>query len=149
MKSHTAVFMGVKTRASYYVDKGGYNKFWDEWREPQVVKDYQKIGEVEIIRVELDDPPLNQEDYIFINKISKKVRVNQKVRSTNNEFIYYVDHVVEIVEDASTEESKVKAEEELIESMEIFNKKKLESSVVEVQTDQARKKWYEIWKKTK
>jgi hypothetical protein len=145
MKSHTAVFMGIKTKASFYVDEGGYNKFWDEWREPKIGKDYQKIGEVEIVRVELDDPPLNQDDYIFINKLNKKVRINQKVRSTNNEFIYYVDHVVEVLVDESTEESKVKAEEKLIECMKVFENSKLEA-VVEDQTEKITRKWYQIWK---
>lgn len=61
----------------------------------------------------LDNPPLKECDYIYIDDINKDVQIEKVVRSTSNKYIYYVDsRVGELIENEHTQETLEQAKNE-------------------------------------
>lgn len=134
MEQHKAVFMGSKVRKLYKVEY---------YYNAKLIATYDGIEDKEICRVDLDNPPLKNGDYIYINQLNKKVYIKSTIRSTNNEIIYYTNHHFEIIEDEITKQSKEKAEQEIKE----FEQRKIEEEIQRKEQERISNiKWYQFWR---
>jgi hypothetical protein len=143
---HKAIFMGEKRREVYKAERGYFNNTWQAWVSPSIYETTRHIDYEKIVEVDLDNPPLKVDDYIFINKLNKKYKVCSVARSTNNEHIYYVDYIFETIIDNETELSK-KTAEELLEKFQQEQHEKEEQLRNKLKEKfKPKKKWYQFWK---
>lgn len=122
-----SIFMGETVRREYECYYSPYNlKAWIN--EKHIHISWDKICECEI-----DKPPFEIGETIYINDLNIKVCISDKVRSTNGEIIYYIENY-KIVEDEITQKSLEEAES----IKESHNKRKVKNS--------QNKKWFQFWK---
>lgn len=96
--------------------------------------------------MEIDNHPLKVDDYIYINKLNNKYRVYEVVRSTNNEYVYYVDYCIPLIIDEVTEKSKQEAEKLLSQYQKEFGIKKSQQKNEVYSSSLNKKKWYQFWR---
>jgi hypothetical protein len=129
IEKHTAVFLGKKVKKKYYAFKGYVSEYEDFNTPPYIHTEYELIEHVKITETQMDNPPLKEEEFIYISEYNEKAEILEVVRSTDNKYIYYLDYNVEVIEDEETEKSKEKAEKDLIIYKEEYEKKLKEKSV--------------------
>jgi hypothetical protein len=120
---HNAVFLGRKVRKVYFANKG-YTTMFGEPISPWISEDYVLIEYVKITETKMDNPPLMKGDRIYVSEYGEVAEVIDVIRSTDNKYIYYLDHNVEIIEDEKTRESELEAKKYLSMYQEEYEKKK-------------------------
>lgn len=121
MKQHSAVIKGKKERKIFRFGKT-YNYDWI----PYIYEISEYIEETYLWDGELNLPLLHEGDTLLIDELDLEVVITRRLLSTTGEYIYETDHV-ELIEDVWTEESKIKADDELKEyeqSQEEFRRKR-------------------------
>jgi hypothetical protein len=103
MGSHVAVFYGHKFRRVYSVFK---------FRELDIFETREKIDDIFLCEVYLNNPPLKEGEEVFLHNLEKVVTVEKVVRSTDGKIIYYTDYE-EVIDDEETLNSKLEAEEKV------------------------------------
>jgi hypothetical protein len=138
IEQHHAVFYGVVARNIYGIvnEKAKIlteNEYkWFKEFGNRFVKE-EKINEYDI-----DKPPLQIAEKIYLDDKDIFVKVTDVIRSTkSNTYIYKTDFVINTVDDEETEESKRKAEKYLTEQ--------IDKAVIKRVSSQ-NKKWYQFWK---
>lgn len=143
MKAHRAVFFGSVYGKEYEIInseqwswKRGYGrpslKLTDRFLEYKVLES-----------VELENPPLEIGDKIFLIELNKAYTVTDLCRSTDNSYIYYLDFVEVIEDDDKTEASRIEQSSRLENILENYNRyinDNIRSREIKL------KKWYEFWK---
>ncbi|GLI82541.1 hypothetical protein ANABIO32_02280 [Rossellomorea marisflavi] len=95
---------------------------------------------------ELDNPPVEAGEKLYIMELDKTVIVKSKEKSTSGGYLYKTDFI-EVIEDDETEKTLEKAKEDQREYVEKHNKKAEEDDQKEVIVDKKnKKKWYQFWK---
>ncbi|TYS56360.1 hypothetical protein FZC83_01960 [Rossellomorea marisflavi] len=142
MDSHKAVVMGAVHLKRYrfgrdykYMFNIGIHEY-SEYKESKMVWSG-----------ELENPPVEEGEKLYIADLEKTVIVKSKEKSTNGGYLYRTD-LVEIIEDDDTEKSLEEAKKDQREYIEIQNKKTKKESrdEVTVKADDKNKKWYQFWK---
>lgn len=135
MEQHKAIFMGEKVRLMYFCSNGYASRYSECTKMPSIKTYYDHLEYIKIAECLLDSPPLGFNDRVYISDLNEKSSVKDIARSTNNEYIYYLNYYSEIINDSYTIESKKKAEKEISIELEKFNKELAKF-----------KKWYQFWK---
>jgi hypothetical protein len=139
MESHKAVVMGRIERKIY--------KFHDRnsWYVGSVREDKELIEHKQIWDGDLENPPLEISDWLYVKSKGLKVKVLDKAKSTDGGFVYWTDHVIEIIEDNKTIDTKKEAESKKVKYDKWLEaKQKSDSEVIEKIL--IPKKWYQFWK---
>lgn len=138
IEKHTAVFLGKKVKKKYYATKGYISQYDDFNMPPYICTEYKLIKHVKITESQMDNPPLKEEEFVYISEYNEKAEILEVVRSTDNKYIYYLDYNVEVIEDEETEQSKEKAEKDLLVYKEEYEKKLKEKSLNNKQNNSKR-----------
>lgn len=139
---HEAIFYGIVKRKVYRFDTKQYyyHSIYGR-REPGFYSKNIKIEDKEFLRLEIDNPPIEINEKVFIEEINETIEIIDRVRNVKGGYIYYTQHVIEIIEDEETEKSRIEAEKEQKEYNE--NQK---GEIVQDFEQELNKKWYQFWK---
>lgn len=132
MKTHKAIVMGSITRKMHYFHRG----WGDIYSERNLVE--HKL----LWSGDLENPPLEIGDYLYLNSENLKVKIIDKAKSTDGGYVYWSDYVIETIEDEITATSLVDAEVRKSE----YEQAKVQSEQVVVEAILKPNKWYQIWK---
>lgn len=120
-----SVFMGEIRRKVHYLSWNGL-----------ICEESEKIKYENFYECELDKPPLEIDEKLYINDLDAVVIIIDKVRSADGEIMYYTDYIIKTIEDEHTQESLGRAHSE-----------KRERDIVECTKEPKRsRKWYQFWK---
>lgn len=137
MEKHTALFLGKKVKLRYRAYQGFIGKY--HRNSPTIEKIYDFVNWHILTESELDNPPLIVGDEVYLHTLNQKASIEDVVRSTDNKYVYYLDHKIEVVEDEITISSKKESEEELPRFMQEYNKRLQECQ--EDKETESKKKW--------
>jgi hypothetical protein len=131
MNKHKAVVMGrVLLKRYYYCNDGWFGSL-------KSVNPRGKFKENKVIwSGELDNPPIKEDEKLYISELKTTVLINSREKSTEGGYIYWSDHV-EMIEDDETERTKKLAFKHQQEDEE------MEKVVIVPET---KKRWWEFWK---
>lgn len=143
---HRALFFGKITRNFYRVDSGrdfryhsyGYQEHY--YKKPEIVTVSELVNWKQFYSCDFEKPPLEIGEKVYINELDLTVLVVDRVRSTNGEYVYYVEHIIEQITDGGTMESKKVAEEELKREMDRY----FSITKKEEKTESPKKKWWKL-----
>lgn len=146
MEKHKALVMGrVEKKRYYFVRDDGYRYFG--YGRSKIKTSGEFLEHKEIWNGELENPPLENNDFLYITDINKKVKVTDKAKSTDGGYIYWTNFV-EYIEDEETELTKLNAENaknEWEEYLEKRNQEDKEKSIKEFKQE-ITKRWWQFWK---
>ena len=133
-----SIFRGITSRKVFRVINrySQYNIYIDK----PYIQEYKEFIKHDIFyKCEIERPPFESGESVYINNLDLTVTVEERIRSTNGEYVYNTDYYFDIIEDEKTKESKIEAEkileEELIKYNEYLSEKLKQN-----------KKWYQFWK---
>jgi hypothetical protein len=151
MEKHKALVMGIVEKKRYYCSRGDNYGYIPRYATGSIKVRGEFLEHKEIWSGELENPPLNRDEYLYITDMNKKVLVRDKAKSTEGGYIYWTDHV-DYIEDEETEKSRLQAEENQLKLEKYIEELKLkeESAAqkdkeVDVQ-HKAIKNWWQFWK---
>lgn len=141
MDKHKATVMGEVHLIRYYFGRDwGYH--WDVGIQERGDYKENKV----IWSGELENPPVEEGEKLYIAELEKTVIVKSKEKSTSGGYLYKTDFI-EIIEDDETEKTLEKAKEDQREFVEKHEKKVEEDDQEEVKAVNVnKKKWYQFWK---
>ncbi|MGG3987289.1 hypothetical protein [Bacillus smithii] len=134
MGKHKAIFMGKKVRKIYKFEHNNFLSKYSCWFDNE--NENQFVDWVEIYKCELDSPPLKEGEEIYIKELDETLYILDRLRSSDGQYIYSTDYIVEIIEDEFTKKSKEEANKKLnkyIEELKIFHKNEIETYRDEIQ----------------
>lgn len=141
MEVHKAKVMGRIERKVYKFGRGYYSTL------PHVYEEKELIKHEDVWSGELENPPLEVGESLFIETKSIKTKVLDKAKSTEGGFVYWTDHVIALLEDEETENSKKKSEVQLEEYEKHWEERRnKEKEVRLVKHPVEVRKWYQLWK---
>ena len=116
-----SIFRGTVSRRIYNVTSNrnwcndGYNN------KPEIYKDIEFAKYKTLFECEIDKPPFEIGESVYINDLDLTVFIEDRVRSTNGGYIYNIDYHFDIIEDEETEKSKIDAEIKLKSALVKYN----------------------------
>lgn len=117
MEKHKAVIKSEKYKKLYEFGE----RFWGGH---PFLYDYTKyIGYIDIWTGEIDNPPLEENERVYISELNTTITITERVRDIEGGYIYYTKDLTEIIEDDETKESLEKAKQQ---ELEYQNKKALD-----------------------
>lgn len=150
-EKHSALFFGKVVGIRYTVqdNRDVYNEYMyhrSGYRRKPVLQKYNEfISYKQFYSCDFEKPPLEKDEKVYINELDLTVVVLDRVRSTNGEYCYYVDHVVESIENKESEKSLAEANIYLEKELERYNTVEgYEKVIAELKN---KKKWYHFFKK--
>jgi hypothetical protein len=137
METYKSIFKGEVKRNKYiFLSRYPYAK--------QIESDIYNFPEhvewKDICKVIIEKPPIEIDEKVYINELDMTVTVNDRVRSTNGEIIYYIKDY-ECIEDDISKESLDSARNARTNYMEEL---KIENSHLESLKN--KEKWWQFWK---
>lgn len=99
MSKHKAVFYGEKRRLVYNV-----------WGLKELHPYYKFVEHVPILEIELDNPPIAEQEKVNIDSTDRPVIIMERVRNLDGSYNYYTNRIVETIKDEITKQSKLDAE---------------------------------------
>jgi len=134
----TSIFRGTVARKIFRVVNrySQYNIYHDK----PYIQGYKEFIKHDIFyKCEIERPPFEAGEKVYINDLDLTVTIKEAIRSTNGEYVYNTDYYYDIIEDEKTKESKIEAEKMLKEELIKYN---------ECLSQQLKrnKKWYQFWK---
>lgn len=133
MEKHKAVIKSEKYKKLY---EFGIEYWFDHNMR---VHSYAKhIGHIDIWTGEIDNPPLEENERVYIKELNETITIAERVRDIAGGYIYYTKDLSETIEDDETIESLEKAKQQ---ELEYQSKKALNEEEPIV-----KKKWYQFWK---
>lgn len=151
MDKHKAIFRGLKERKLYrFGRREKYSIYYRLEEDPEIYTYEVFESYADFLEIVIDNPPIEIGEKVYLNEIDKVLKISDRYRNSHGGYIYITNHVVEILEDEETEESRLKAEKEqeqyLKHKEEKLKKQKMdEVSVTPIKTE-TKKKWYQFWK---
>jgi hypothetical protein len=135
MENHKAIFMGRIERKIYGLNTNKYTTRDEYYGKPKIYETENFVNYDVIIECEFEKPPLEGGELIYLHEPKIHSVVNRRSRSTDGKYVYYLTHVIRVVEDEETLKSKQKAEELL----------KDEIVHYDLYIGKTNKKWYQFW----
>jgi hypothetical protein len=118
---------------------GGGNSFYEIYYCRKDIRcDYEYLEWVDIWSGIINKPPFNKKDCIFVDDLNKTFLISGVVRTTKDQYWYYVDEP-NIIEDEISKESLKKAQQEKEEYIEA---RKLERDEEKKQQEYEALPWY-------
>jgi len=147
---HRAIFKGMIERKTYYFDHSycyktyNLNKNRDKklYYEYDILPSCQFVKTVEFLEKEIDNPPIEIGEKVYIPELNLKIKVTDRVRNLDGGYIYSTNHVVDTLDDERTMQSKDEAKKQREEFL-AYIKEKESKENKEVKLS---KKWYQFWK---
>ena len=132
-----SIFRGTVSRRIYNVTS---NRNWcnDGYNKPEIYKGIEFAKYKTLFECEIDKPPFEIGESVYINDLDLTVIIEDRVRSTNGEYVYNIDYHFDIIEDEETEKSKIDAENKLVSALIKYNEY-LEKQEIE---NNINKKWH-------
>jgi hypothetical protein len=140
--NHLAIFYGEIHNKIYRFDKMGIYLYFNGNFEPELYETSKYISKKEFLRIEIDNPPIEINEEVYIEQIDKTVKIKHRVRNATGGYIYYTDNVIDIIINEESEVSKINAESL---QMEYIAKKTEIKEEITLVKDEV-KKWYQFWK---
>jgi hypothetical protein len=136
MEKHKAVVMGEVHLKRYRYDK---RNFYFHHRE---IYAYGELKEKKVIwSGELDNPPIEEGEKLYIAESNVTVVIESKEKSTEGGYVYWTDFV-SLIEDEETMTSLEKAKEDKKKYEEYLENQEDKS----VKAAPSGKKWWQFWK---
>jgi len=132
-----SIFRGKVLRRIYNVTSN-HNWCSDGYNRPEIYKNIEFVKYKTLYECEIDKPPFEIGESVYINDLDLTVLIEDRVRSTNGEYIYNIDYHFDTIEDEETEKSKIDAEIKLKSALVKYNEY-LEKQETE---NNLNKKWY-------
>jgi len=134
----TSIFRGTVARKVFRVVNrySQYNIYHDK----PYIQGYKEFIKHDIFyKCEIERPPFEAGEKVYINDLDLTVTIKEAIRSTNGEYVYNTDYYFDFIEDEITERTRIKAEKILEEELVKYN---------ECLSQQLKrnKKWYQFWK---
>ncbi|MGD6876937.1 hypothetical protein [Bacillus infantis] len=145
MNKHKAIFKGRVFRRLYAFDIGkpfteyGFNPKLAP--KPKFYSYNYPLDDKEFLVKEIESPPIEKGEAVYISEIDKQVIVHSKVRNLDGGYIYTTNHIVEFINDEISFKSKENAkrqEEEYLSKLKLVENEKINS-----------KSSWKFWKKLK
>ena len=132
----TSIFRGTVARKVFRViDRySPHNIYFDK----PYIQGYKEFIKHDIFyKCEIERPPFEAGEKVYINDLDLTVTIEEVIRSTNGEYVYNTDHYIDIIEDDKSGriETERILEEELVKYNECLSEKLKQN-----------KKWYQFWK---
>lgn len=157
MDKHKALIMGKRERKIYKFgikDISTFGRFFNA--EPELYETREFIEYDEYYKCDIDNPPLEIGEKIYIDTLEEVLTVKDKARNTNGGYVYWTDCVIETIEDEITQKTKTEAENEQKEYIKQKEEdlkreiKELEQKVEDYEEKlkviEKTKKWYQFWR---
>jgi len=128
----TSIFRGKVSRKVFRVVNrySQYNIYHDK----PYIQGYKEFIKHDIFyKCEIERPPFEAGESVYINELDLTVAIEKRIRSTNEEYVYNTDYYFDIIED---EKTRIEAEKILEEELIKYNEQQLKQN----------KKWYQFWK---
>ncbi|WP_137743374.1 hypothetical protein [Robertmurraya siralis] len=136
-----------KAKVMGRVERKVYEFRWRYFNMPPHVNSKKEfIEHEEFWSGELENPPLEVGDSLFIEDKSIRVDILHKAKSTDGGFVYWTDYVIDMLEDEKTKNSKSEAEAQLEEYEKYLGERKEKQKVNLEKQSIETKKWYQFWK---
>lgn len=153
---HNALFFGKVVNVKYTVQEnrdtyyegnyGNYGRHYSSYhRRPVIAKWNDFVKYKQFYNCDFEKPPLNTGEKVYINELDLTLMVLDRVRSTNGQYCYYVEHVVETIENEESEKSLAEAKVYLEKELERYNEIKGYDERIKELTEK-KKKWYHFFK---
>lgn len=146
MEKHIAKIYGQKVHLSYVLRSNSdiYIR-----RDEKPYKYETKIGDILIGEYELHHAPLSVGDPIYLHELDLHTHIHEVFISTNNEYLYYIEHTCEIVEDEETQ-STYRETADFIHKLQIKQKNNEKANPkVEIIDEESVKVWRSLLNKVK
>jgi len=130
-----SIFRGTVSRKVFRVVNrySQYNIYHDK----PYIQGYKEFIKHDIFyKCEIERPPFEAGESVYINELDLTVAIEERIRSTNEEYVYNTDYYFDIIEDEKTEKTRIEAEKILEEELIKYNEQQLKQN----------KKWYQFWK---
>ena len=127
-----SIFRGTVSRKVFRVVNrySQYNIYHDK----PYIQGYKEFIKHDIFyKCEIERPPFEAGESVYINELDLTVAIEERIRSTNEEYVYNTDYYFDIIED---EKTRIEAEKILEEELIKYNEQQLKQN----------KKWYQFWK---
>ena len=132
-----SIFRGILARKVFRV-VNRYSQY-NIYHNKPYIQEYKKFIKHDIFyKCETEKPPFEVGEKVYINDLDFTITVEERIRSTNGEYVYNTNYYY-IIEDEKTKESKIEAEKILEEELVKYNE------CLSQQLKQ-NKKWYQFWK---
>ncbi len=112
------IIKGQVVRKKYCVQDNMLNLRF--YAKPYIREATELAGYKTFYECEIEGSPFTMNEDIYISKLDIEVSIDRIARSTDGEYIYYTDFVMDIINDKETEESKNSAEENLSKLMKLY-----------------------------
>jgi len=134
----TSIFRGTVSRKVFRVINrySHYNIYIDK----PYIQEYKEFIKYDTFyKCEIERPPFEVGEKVYINDLDLTVTIEEVIRSTNGEYVYNTDYYFDIIEDEKTRKTRIEAENILEEELVKYDKYLLG----EIKQN---KKWYQFWK---
>ena len=102
--------------------------------EPYIEKNHNNFEHKEFFRCVLNKPMLESGELLYISELGIHIKIEERMRSTTGEIVYFTNHVIEVIE---SEETRRLLEEELDKEMDKYYR-----YLEEEQNKNKKKKWW-------
>jgi len=116
----TSIFRGTVARKIFRVVNrySQYNIYFDK----PYIQGYKDFIKHDIFyKCEIERPPFEAGEKVYINDLDLTVTIEEVIRSTNGEYVYNTDYYFDVIEDEKTERTKKEAEKILEEELVRYN----------------------------
>lgn len=135
VENHKAIVMGrIEKKRFLFCTYHSY--------QPKIQTNNEFVGYKEIWSGDLENPPLETGDSLYIKELDIKVGITDKAKSTDGGYVYWTYHLIEEIEDEKTQETKLKAEQDELD----YKKRIEEQEKIQLIEEKPTKKWWNFWK---
>lgn len=152
---HNALFFGKIVNVKYKLKdnrdiygRGSYGqRYYSRYNgKPEISQCNEFVKYEQFYNCDFEKPPLEKGEKVYINELDLTLAVLDRVRSTNGEYCYYVEHVIEVIDDDKSAKSFAQANIELKKEIERYNEVEGYKKRVEELEQKQKKKWYHFFK---
>jgi hypothetical protein len=138
MEKHKAVVMGRIEKKRYRFILSNYNS------RSEIKKSNEFVEYKEIWSGDLENPPLETGEGLYIKELNTEVGITNKAKSTEGGYVYWTTFVIEEIEDEKTQETKLASEQAKMAHIKYIEEKYCKTEEDLKMNEKSSKKWWQF-----